>query len=155
MERITTVFAYAYWPLLYFGVYMPLVVPRLHQWSHIPFWITWIAFIGFILVLAASGMREHHKSILIHAFGIALFRQAFVFAMPRLHMPSFLKSYEAGFFPEALARILILTIVAGTLGECDRFFVKPKKRNFQPSSQGDVLMAAPHCDRCAEGRYGN
>jgi hypothetical protein len=126
MKWMTTALAYVYWPLLYFGVYIPFIIPRLHQWRQIPFWVTWPAILGFIGLLIACGMRRTHKAILIHAFGLALFLALFIFAMSRLNMPSFLKSYEGGFMPDALVPVASLAVTATLFGEVGRFVRKPR-----------------------------
>jgi hypothetical protein len=131
MNWLITILAYVYWPLLYFAVYTPFIVPRLNQWQCTPFWITWPTIVGFIAILVASGMKRSHKSILIRAFSLSLFLQGFIFAMSRLHMPSFLKSYEAGFLPDAVVPVLLLGITATVLGEAGRFAAKrqhPKRQ---------------------------
>ncbi|MCK5113596.1 MAG: hypothetical protein KAR11_02390 [Phycisphaerae bacterium] len=130
MKLITLILGYVYCPLLYFTIYLPCIVPRLEGWRQIPPWITWTTVVGFIIVLTALGIRRSHKSICIHAFGIALFLEVFVFAMSRLHMPSFNKSYEAGFLPDAILPILILGIVITVLGEAGRFVAELKRRIF-------------------------
>lgn len=128
MKRMTTISAYVYWPLLYFVVYMPFVVPRLDRWHHIPFWITWLAIIGFISILAACGVRKSHRAICFHAFGMSFFLQGFIFAMSRLSMPGFLKSYEASFMPDAAVPVLIVGTAAVGLGEIGHFITERKER---------------------------
>jgi len=128
MKWMTIILAYVYWPLLYFTVYMPFIVPRLGGWRNIPFWITWPAIVGFIALLAACGMRRSHKAILIHSFAVALFLQVFIFAMSRLHMPGFLKSYEAGVVPDTVVPVFIVGIIAAALGETGRLVIGLKGR---------------------------
>ena len=128
MKWMTIALAYVYWPLLYFAVYVPFIVPRLHQWQYIPSWITWPAVIGFGVILAASGIRRTHKAILIHAVGVALFVEVFIFAMSRLQMRSFHKSYEGGFMPDALLPTAILAATAAVFGEVGRFMTELRKK---------------------------
>lgn len=128
MKFMTIVLGYAYWPLLYFGVYLPFIVPRLDGWHHIPFWITWPAMLAFIVILAALGTRCTHKAIILHAFGIAFFLQAFIFTMSKFHMPSFLKSYEARLFSHAILPILSLVVVVIAMGEVGHLVMRFKQR---------------------------
>jgi len=134
MKWMATILGYAYWPLLYFAVYLPFIVPRLDQWKYIPFWIPGLEIIGFIVVLAALGMSSSHKSILFHAFGISLFLQVSIFAMSRLHMPSFLKSFEGGFLPDAILPVLLLGTIIAVLGEAGHFVVALKRRTFNKTA---------------------
>jgi hypothetical protein len=128
MKLTAVILGYVYWPLLYFGVYLPFIVPELTQWNRIPFWIVWPPIIGFIVVLISLGIRRSHKLILIHSFGIALFLQILTFALSRFQMPGFLKSYETGFLPDAIAPVLLFGIIAGVLSETGRYVVKLKER---------------------------
>jgi hypothetical protein len=124
MKWMTTALGYVYWPLLYFIAYIPFIIPRLDQWRQIPFWVTWPAICGFVALLVACGMRRSRRTILINAFGLALFLAVFIFTISRLNMPGFLKSYEAGFLPDALVPVMFLTITAAALGEVGRFMAR-------------------------------
>ncbi|OGX33584.1 MAG: hypothetical protein A3I43_01305 [Omnitrophica WOR_2 bacterium RIFCSPLOWO2_02_FULL_50_19] len=128
MKSMTTILGYVYWPLLYFAVYLPVIVPRLDQWHHIPSWFTWSVLLGFVVVLGALGVKTSHKAIALHAFGIACFLQGFIFAMSRLNMPSFLKSYEAGFLPDAILPIFIVATIIAVLAEVGHSVVILKGR---------------------------
>jgi methylmalonyl-CoA mutase cobalamin-binding domain/chain len=129
MSWLTTILSYVYWPLLYFAVYIPFIVPRLNHWQHIPFWITWPPIVGFIVVLVACGMKRSHKSILVRAFALALFLQGFIFVMSQLNMSGFLKAYEAGFLPDVVAPIIFFGITATIFGEAGRFAAKLRIKN--------------------------
>ena len=143
---MTTILVYVYWPLLYFTVYVPFIIPRLNTWNQIPFLVTGFGIFGFVALLAACGMRKTHKSIFIHSFGVALFLEVFIFAMSRLSMPGFLKSYENGFLPDAVVPILILGIIMTTLGESGRFASKWKRRTSNQASQ-TIGASAPQSER--------
>ena len=120
MKWMWIIFAYAYCPLIYLTVYIPLVLPRLDHWSHIPFWILMPLIIGFVIIIAAFGIRRSHRSILINSFGIALVLQAFSFSLSRLHMPGFHKFTETGFIPDSIKIILISGIFVFIIAEFGR-----------------------------------
>ncbi len=128
MKPITIILGYVYWPLLYFAVYLPVIVPRLDQWHRIPILITWIVFLGFIVVLGALGFKTSHKAIVLHAFGIACFTEGFFFAMSAFSMPAFLKSYEAGFLPDAMLDIPITAIIITVLAEAGHYIAILRER---------------------------
>jgi hypothetical protein len=117
--------AYAYWPLLYFGIYLPLIVPRLNQWEHIPYWLIIGSIMGFIVVVAKLGSRSIQRAIIFHAIGISIFVELFLFFMVYLGMPGFRNPNETSLLGSILS-IVIMAICLVTLAEAGYFLVQKK-----------------------------
>jgi len=126
MKWITIILGYLFFPLLYFTIYLPFIIPRLNEWHRIPFLIMRLTIIAYVIILAGFGIKNSHKTIVIHAFGISCFIHVFMFTMSVLRMPSFLKSYESGFLPEAIPSIVILGIAVALLAEAGHVVLRMK-----------------------------
>jgi len=115
--------AYAYWPLLYFAAYLPLIVPKLAYWKHIPLWIFLASVFGFVALLAGVGATHKTKANLFHAIGITVLLHLFLFILRGLSLPGF---RETGSF-DVLALLLPMLIVFALL-ESGRILVPKKAR---------------------------
>jgi hypothetical protein len=91
--------AYLYWPVVYFAVYLPFILPRLPAWDHIPAAIVAAVLGGYVTVLVAAGRALDHRRIVLHTVGIAVSIYAFSLVMASLSAPAFLKAFEGGFDP--------------------------------------------------------
>ena len=89
-----TVVGYLYWPALYFGLYLPFIMPRLPHWTSVPLVIVVTVFSGFAVVLVAAGRSLDHRRIGLHALGIVASIEVFTLVMARLQMPAFQKGAE-------------------------------------------------------------
>jgi hypothetical protein len=112
MEKIkiktaTVLLAYGYWPLFYFAVYLPLIVPKLDHWKHIPLWIFLASVFGFIVLLAGVGAKHKTKTNFFHAIGIAASLYLFQFLLKSLSLPGFRKPG----FSDILASFLSILVV--------------------------------------------
>jgi len=143
----TTLLAYLLFPLLYFTVYLPLIVPRLAGWHRIPYGITISLGAIYLLVVAAVGVGRSHKTILLHALGLAGSIHVFIFIVSRLQMPGFLKAYESRFFPEAIPRILVTGILLTLVAEAGRFVSRARRNGptgVAKQAVGNDLRRASH-----------
>jgi hypothetical protein len=116
--------AYAYWPLLYFVVYLPLIVPKLAQWKRIPLWIFLASVFGFVALLAGVGATHKTKVNLFHAIGVTVFLHLFLFILRGLSLPGFRNT--AGYFD--VLTILLPMLIVFVLLESGRILVPKKAR---------------------------
>ncbi len=130
-----TFLAYCYWPLVYFGIYLPFVAPNLGHWKRIPVWIPIIIGIGFAFILVCMGIRNSQKTNFFHAIGIQISLLLFSLLMAQRVMPGFKKS-ELGLNPLAakawrFSDLIILVapvIMMVALAEGGRVLLRKKAR---------------------------
>jgi len=125
-----TLLAYIYWPVAYFGVYLPFVVPSLGRWKQIPVWIPIIMGLGFVLILVSMGIHNSQKANFLHAIGIQISLLFFLFLMVKLVMPGFKKSeYGAnGRFLEDLIVLVAPIMIMFAVAEGGRILLTKKDR---------------------------
>ncbi len=128
IKPAATLLAYAYWPILYFGIYLAFIVPSLYRWKRIPPWIVFAACLGFAAVLVNMGRRHSTKVNFFHAIGIQGSLLLFFFLLAKLAMPGFKKSesgIEGGAF-ELLAGVLLPVVIIFALAEGGRVLISGK-----------------------------
>ncbi len=123
-----TLLAYAYWPIVYFGIYLPFIVPSLDRWKRIPPGIVFAACLGFATVLVNMGRHHSTKANFLHAIGIQGSLLIFFFLLAKLAMPGFKKSESGieGGALELLAGVLLPVVIIFALAEGGRILISKK-----------------------------
>lgn len=106
---------YAFFPVLYLFVYLPLVLPRLATWPAVPWFVIAVPMLGYGALLFVVGVLVKRSSVLVaHASGIALTNLFFIVGMASLMMPGF-KKIEIS--PMALGQVLLppITLFVGSV----------------------------------------
>lgn len=83
---------FLYYPIVYFTVYLPIIVPRLQFWNHIPIWILILFFGIYSLIIIFIGFFSSQKIILINTIMLSMISELFSITMAILKMPGFLKN---------------------------------------------------------------
>lgn len=122
-----TILAYAYWPIAYFGIYLPLIVPSLDHWTRIPLWILFLICLGFAIVLISMGKWYSTKANLLHALGLHVSLLLFLSLLAKLVMPGFKKGGSGkGGILDLLINVLLPIMIIFALEEGGRVLM-PRK----------------------------
>ena len=108
--------AYLYWPVVYFAVFLPFIVPRLPARDYVPAVIAAGAIAGYLGVLLLAGRHLDHRRIALHSLGMAVSVDVFAFGVSALRMHSFPTALDRGVDPwDGLAMIVNVVVVLACL----------------------------------------
>jgi hypothetical protein len=113
--RSCIVALYAFFPALYFFVYLSLVLPRLATWPAFPWPVPVLPIFGYgVLLIVVGALIKRSSLLLVHALGIALTNLVFIVGMASMMMPGF-KKIEIS--PMAFEQVLLppITLLVGSV----------------------------------------
>ena len=131
LKIILIFFGHFYFPLLYFILYLPIILPKLDSWHKIPMWIPITIIAIYTIILLFIGFISSQIKILIYSISIILIIEFFSFLFTYLRLPCFkkgnmfLENIHLFFFRFIL--LIITTLFILEMGFLISYFINRQK----------------------------
>jgi len=119
------------YPLFYFVLYLPIIVPRLQQGSSLPWWVVLPHIIAAIF-LVLLGVRLAPNKLFGYAIGITVSFEGYLFWMALLQMPGFRKTeiHSVKLVLLSASIVLVLVTTGLAIGYMMRHVLEWRRRRY-------------------------